>query len=229
MDIGDSFRDMLDNVIQTIPKMLVFGVIVVVGWFIARMARKAVLVLLERLGFDRMVERGMIGDVLRRSDYDASGLLAAIVYYGILLITLQLAFGAFGANPVSALLTSIVSWLPKAVVAIVLVVVAAAIAKVVRDLVGTALGGMSYGPLVATAASIFILALGVIAALNQIGVATAITQPVLITVLATVGACVAIGVGGGLVRPMQERWERLLSAAERETGKTRGDRNPPPV
>ena len=35
--------------------------------------------------------------------------------------------------------------------------------------------------------------------------------------LFTVGAVVAIGVGGGLIKPMQERWERMLSAAERET------------
>lgn len=39
----------------------------------------------------------------------------------------------------------------------------------------------------------------------------------LITVLATIGAILAIGVGGGLVRPMQDRWERMLNAAERET------------
>jgi hypothetical protein len=36
-------------------------------------------------------------------------------------------------------------------------------------------------------------------------------------VLLTAGAIVAIGVGGGLVRPMQDRWERMLTAAERET------------
>jgi hypothetical protein len=36
-------------------------------------------------------------------------------------------------------------------------------------------------------------------------------------VLLTAGAVVAIGVGGGLIKPMQERWERMLSAAERET------------
>jgi len=48
-------------------------------------------------------------------------------------------------------------------------------------------------------------------------VATAITGPVLITVLATVGAILAIGVGGGMIRPMQSRWERILNAAEQET------------
>lgn len=49
------------------------------------------------------------------------------------------------------------------------------------------------------------------------GIAAAITQPILYTVLVTAGAVVAIGVGGGLVRPTQDRWERMLSAAERET------------
>ena len=226
MEIGDSFQDMTDSVIQIIPKIVVFVIIIVVGWFIAKMIRKAVVLLLEKLGFDRLVERGMIGDALRRSDYDASGLVAAIVYYAILLIALQLAFGVFGPNPISDLLTSIVSWLPRAIVAIILIVVAAAIANVVRDIVGAALGGLAYGPVVATIAAVFILALGIIAALNQIGVATSVTQPVLVTVLATVGATIAIGVGGGLVRPMQERWERMLTAAERETSKPRRDTPP---
>ena len=66
-------------------------------------------------------------------------------------------------------------------------------------------------------ASIVIITLGAIAALNQVGIAAGVTQPVLYTVLLTAGAVVAIGVGGGLIKPMQERWERMLSAAERET------------
>ena len=115
------------------------------------------------------------------------------------------------------MLDAIVGWLPKAVVAIVLIVVASAIAKVVKDLISAALGGLSYGRFVAALASAAIIALGVIAALDQVGIAADVTQPVRITVLATIGAILAIGVGGGLVRPMQDRWERMLNAAERET------------
>lgn len=64
--------------------------------------------------------------------------------------------------------------------------------------------------------AIFVIALGVIAALNQIGVATAETTPVLIAVLATVGDILVVGVGGGRVRPMQQRWDWWLSRAEQE-------------
>jgi hypothetical protein len=95
--------------------------------------------------------------------------------------------------------------------------VASAIARVVKDLISAALGGLSYGRFIATAASVAIIALGVIAALDQIGIAAQVTQTILVAVVATIGAILAIGVGGGMVRPMQDRWERMLNAAERET------------
>ena len=71
------------------------------------------------------------------------------------------------------------------------------------------------GWFVATA-SIVMVALGVIAALSQVGLATAVTKPILYTVLLTCGAIIAIGVGGGLIKPMQARWERMLATAEDE-------------
>ncbi len=67
----------------------------------------------------------------------------------------------------------------------------------------------------AALALIVAVALGVSAALDQAGITAAVGEPVLYTVLLTCGAILAIGVGGGLVKPMQARWERMLTAAER--------------
>ena len=206
----------LRNVLHEVPKALAFVAILVVGWLAARAVRALVAKALDRIGFDRFVERGGVKAALARSRYDASDIVAKLAYYAVLLIALQLGFGIWGPNPVSALITAVVAWLPRAFVAIVIVVVAAAIARAVKDVVGSALGGLSYGRFLAGAASTMILALGAIAALNQIGVATAITTPVLIAVLATIGGVIVVGVGGGLVRPMQDRWERWLSRAEDE-------------
>jgi Conserved TM helix len=214
--IGDATGDALRSVVTFLPKLLGFIVVLVIGWIVARLLRTAVNKVLERVHFDRAVQRGGIGDALARSKFDASGLVAQIVYYGVLLIALQIAFGLFGSNPVSNLLTEIVSWLPRAVVAIVIVVVAAAVSRAVRDVASRALGGLSYGRAIANVASWFILGLGVIAALNQIGVATTVTMPILITILATVGGIAIVGVGGGLVKPMQQRWEGWLTRAESE-------------
>lgn len=208
--------DAWTSVATFVPKLLAFLVILLVGWLLAKLLRKGVDMVLERVGFDRWVERGGVGRMLANSRYDASGLLAAIVYYAVLLITLQISFSVFGPNPISALLTAVVAWLPKAAVAIIIVVVAAAIASAVRDIVSSALSGLSYGRTLAIIAYVFILALGVIAALNQVEVATTVTTPVLIAFLATVAGILVVGVGGGLVRPMQQRWEGWLTRAESE-------------
>jgi hypothetical protein len=215
--ISNSFQNLLDTVFHSIPKILVFLIILVIGWIVAKALGRIVDMILRRVKFDRFVERGVVGQALARSSTDATTLISKIVYYAILLVTLQMAFGVWGPNPISTMLDAVVGWLPKAVVAIIIIVIASAIARVVKDLINGAIGGLSYGPFLASVASIIIIALGAIAALNQVGIAAAVTQPILYTVLLTAGAVVAIGVGGGLIRPMQDRWERMLSAAERET------------
>jgi hypothetical protein len=212
----DGVGDMLRSVLLFLPKALAFLVILLVGWLIAKAVRKLVDKVLERVGFDRLVERGGVKTALQRSKYDASDIVAKLVYYAILLFTLQLAFGIWGPNPISDLITGVVRWLPQAFVAIIIIVVASAIAKGVKDLITASLGGLSYGKILANIASVFILGLGIIAALNQIGVATTVTTPILITVLAIIAGVLIVGVGGGAIKPMQARWETWLNAAERE-------------
>ncbi|GAA3097530.1 hypothetical protein GCM10020001_012390 [Nonomuraea salmonea] len=223
MDInfGQGIADAWRSIAAFVPKLVAFLVILIIGWIVAKALEKIVDKVLERVGFDRAVERSGMRRWLERSKYDASSLIAKIVFYAILLVTLQIAFNVFGPNPVSALLAAVVGWLPLAIVAIVIIVVAGAVARAVRDILSGALGGLSYGRWIATAAAVFIWALGIIAALNQIGVATTVTTPVLVTVLATIGAIAAIGIGGGLIRPMQQRWERWLGRIEEEAPQAR--------
>ncbi len=217
VDVGGAVSDMLRSVLLFVPKLLLFLAILVIGWLVARLLLRVVGKLLDRIGFDRWVERGGIKAALARSKYDATNIVAKLVYYTVLLFTLQLAFGVWGPNPVSDLISDIVGWLPNLLIAIVIVVVATAIAAGVRNLVSNALGGLSYGRLLANLAFVFIVGVGVVAALNQIGVATTVTTPILIAVLATIAGILVVGVGGGLVRPMQGRWERWLGRAEQES------------
>ncbi|GAA1080048.1 mechanosensitive ion channel family protein [Nocardiopsis composta] len=220
MDIGQGLTTAWTAVVAFVPRLAAFLVILILGWIVAKFIGRMVGKGLARLGLDRGLERSGVGEYFQRSKYTASELFGKIIYYAGVLITLQLAFSVFGpTNPITQMLNQVVAWIPQAVVALVILVVAGIIAKALRDIVSSALGGLSYGKLVANLLGIFVMALGVIAALNQIGIATAVTQPVLIAVLATVGGILVVGVGGGMVRPMQERWSRWLEAAERETSR----------
>ncbi len=217
--MSDSLKAGLTSVITFVPKLLAFLAILIIGLLIAKAISKAVGKILQRVGFDKLVERGGIKKALAKSEYDAANIVGRIIYYALVLFVLQLAFGVFGPNPISDLLTRIITFIPALVVAIIIVIIAAAIAAGVKTLIENALGGLSYGKTLANIASIFILFLGVIAALNQIGVATTVTTPVLITILSIVGGIAIVGVGGGLIKPMQARWEVYLSRAEQEAPK----------
>ena len=218
-------RTALDQALSTVatfvPRLAMFLLILIIGILLAKVIAKAVEKVLERVGFDDAVERGGIRRALAASEYDASDVVAKIAYYAMFLFVLQLAFGVFGPNPISDLLTEVIAFLPRLLVAIVIVVITAAIAAGAKTLIQGTLGGLSYGRVLANIVSIFILGLGVIAALNQVGIATTVTTPVLITVLATAGGIAVIGVGGGLIAPMAKRWEGWLARAEQESGTIR--------
>ena len=202
-----------------VPKLIGFIVILIIGLIIAKMIAKVIARLLEKVGFDKAVERGGVKKMLDKSSMDASDIVGKLVYYTLVLFVLQLAFGVFGPNPISVLITSLIAFVPKIIVAIVIIVVAAAIAAAVKTLIEGTLGGLSYGKVLANIASLFIVGLGVIAALNQVDIATTVTTPVLIAVLATMAGVVIVGAGGGLIKPMQHRWETYLTSAEAEAPK----------
>jgi hypothetical protein len=216
VDFTGPLTDTLRSVLLLTPKLLAFGVILLAGWLVALLVRYAAGRVLERIGFNRAVDRGGVRGALAYSQYDAAGLVAALLSAATVLVTLQAAFGVFGPNPVSDLIRNVVGWLPRAAVAVVIVVVASAIATAVRGVVAAALGRLSYGRTVAALARWFVVGLGVVAGLNQVGVATTVTTPVLVAVLATAGGILVVGVGGGLVVPMQRRWDGWLDRAARD-------------
>lgn len=204
------------------PKLVGFVIVLAIGWFISKMIARVLDRVLRKVGSERLAERAGAARMLEGSKYDMTAIVCKVVYYALLLITLQIALGVFGPNPVSNMINGIVAWLPRAIVAIVLVVLAMAIANVVRDIVTNSLSAVSYGRTIGTVVWACIVALGVIAALGQAGIATSVTQPVLIAALAAAVGIVVVGVGGGLIVPMRQRWERMLNSAEQETAKARG-------
>ncbi|MHA7294371.1 mechanosensitive ion channel family protein [Arthrobacter sp. HLT1-21] len=209
----------LAAVVAFVPLLLLFLVILIVGLLIAKAISKALSKVLEKVGFDRLVERGGVKKALDKSSLDASDIIAKILYYTLVLFVLQFAFGVFGQNPVSDLLAGIIAFLPKIIIAIIIVIISAAIAAAVKTLIERALGGLSYGKVLANIASIFIIGIGVIAALNQVDIAVTVTTPILIAVLATIGGVIVVGAGGGLIKPMSQRWETYLTKAEEEAPK----------
>jgi hypothetical protein len=221
VDFQGGLSDAWVSVATFVPKLVAALVIFLIGYFVAKVLANLLNRVLERVGFDRAVERGGLRRVLARSKYDPSDILAKLVYWAVLLFTLQLAFGVFGPNPVSDLLGGIIAYLPNVFIAIVILVIAGAVAKGVRDLLENVLSGAPYGRQLAMGAGIAIVVIGVFAALDQLNIAESIVNGLWIALLAIVvgSAVISFGVGG---IPIARRYlERAAQRAERQGGELR--------
>jgi hypothetical protein len=78
VDFGGAVTDGFRSVATFVPRLLGFVVIVVVGYFVAKAIAAVLDKVLERVGFDRAVERGGVKKALAKSQYDASDIVAKI-------------------------------------------------------------------------------------------------------------------------------------------------------
>lgn len=213
---SDGIQNAWNDILRFVPRFIGFLIILVIGYLIAKAIAKALSAILERVGFDKAVERGGVRKALASSKYDASDIVAKVIFYALFLLVLQMAFGVFGPNPISDLIRSVIAYLPRVIVAIIIIVVASAIGAAVREMIDAALGGLSYGKTLGTAAGAAILVVGLFAALNELLIAPAIVTGLFYALLAIIVGSAVIAIGGGGIQPMRERWTNVLTKYDEE-------------
>jgi Conserved TM helix len=223
VDYSRGVEDAWAKIATFIPKFAAFLAILLIGYFVAKGIAKIADRLLERVGFDKMVERGGVKKALEGSQFDASDILAKVAFWTVFLLVLQMAFGVFGTNPVSTLLAAVVAYLPKIFVAVVIIVVAAAIAAGVKEIIEASLGGLSYGRPLALTASAMIVTVAIFAALNQLEIAPAVVNGLFYATLAIIVGSAVIAIGGGGIQPMRGQWERALAKIEDEAPRMKSE------
>jgi hypothetical protein len=221
----DDFREGLGDawaaVATFLPKLVAFIAILIIGYLVAKLIERVLDKVLERVGFDRWVERGGVKRALDQSKFDASSILAKVVFWAAMLFVLQVAFSVFGPNAISELIQSAIAYLPNIFVAIVIIVIASALAAGVKDIVQASIGGLSYGRALAVGASAAILVIGIFAALNQLKIAPAIVNGLFYALLAIIVGSAVVAIGGGGIPTMRRYWERGANRADAESENVR--------
>ena len=144
-----------------------------------------------------------------------------------MLFVLDVAFGVFGSNPISGFLHGVIAYLPLVFIAVVIIVITAAVAAAVRSLIENSLSGMPYANMLGNLAWGFILALGIIAAVNQLHVAQNVLNAVLYAGLAALAGIAIVAVGGGGIKTMSQRWEAAAARFDAEMLRLTAARNAP--
>jgi hypothetical protein len=216
VEFSQGIEEAWTSIATFVPKLIAFLLVLIIGIIIIKMIAKAINAVLERVGFDKAVERGGVKKALDKTEWDASDIVGKIVYYTLLLFVLQLAFGVWGENPASDIIASVIAYLPQVIAAILIIVIAMAIAAAAKEVIEAALGNLDYARGLAFAASAAIITVGVFAALDQLRIAPAIVTGLFYAILATIVGVTVIAVGGGGIKAMSTRWESVLRKYDEE-------------
>ena len=129
-----------------LPKLLAALVLLLVGLILARLLRAGVKRGLEVLGFGRMAEKSGLEALIKLAGVDLSlaGIIAGTVYWLALLVVAVSAANSLGLDSVAGLANKVILYLPKVVVAILVLVFGTLFARGVNRLVFAWLDGSRF-------------------------------------------------------------------------------------
>jgi hypothetical protein len=144
-------QEMMDGFLGFLPNLFGAALILVVGWFVARIVRQIVSNLLAAVGADRLSER--VGLTKALGKQSLSGLLGLVVYVLILLPVLIAALGALKLDaitePAMNMLDQILSALPALFGAALVLAISYVAGRVVSGLIANLLAGVGFDKVLA--------------------------------------------------------------------------------
>jgi len=200
--IGNTFMYSLQTFFQFLPTLLGAILLLAIGWFVARMVAKLVERGLHSLGFERAAERSGIGQFVRRSGSTrtTSQIVAQLAKWFTFLIFVQGAANILAMPQLTGIINSIVLFIPRLLVGIAIIIVASLVANFVSGVVRASMleTGVENPELLANLARYAVIAFGLIAALDHIGIARTVVNTLFIGLVGSISLAVglAFGLGG---------------------------------
>jgi hypothetical protein len=210
----EPIRTSLHQVGEFLPHVLLAIAILVVGWLVAKAARFAIVRMLRAINFNIVTEKAGIDQFLKQGggEADTIDILGLLVYWLVLFLALMIAFNSMGLAYVTDLIGRIVLFVPKVMVAVLILAFGANFARFVGTAVTTNCKNVGLGDaeLLGRFALYVIMMFVILIALDQLGLGDIIRQTFLI-IIAAIGLALALAFGiGGAKRAgeLLERWSR---------------------
>ena len=206
-------RALLQQIGAFLPRLLVAAGVLIVGWLLAKAARFAVVKALRAFNFHVLTERAGIDNFLQQggTEKDATDLFGVIVYWLVILAGLIVASNGLGLSQVTELLTRVVLFLPKVLVALVLLIFGAYFGRFVGQAITTYLRNAEIpdADLLGHAVQYAIVAFVILLAFDHLDIGGGLIQHTFLILLSGVVLALALSFGlGGRERAAQllERW-----------------------
>lgn len=194
-------RTVLTQVSQFFVNLVLFLLILLVGWLISKVVKVATTrlfrmfqldIIAEKIELDKLLEKGGI-------QFSLSELLGGIFYWLALLVTFIVAANAIQLTIAADLLNRVVLYVPNIIVGIFVLVLGMFVATILKNIVLTAANnaGISQGNLLSKIVEVIIVIFTLSISLDQIGIGQRIIELTISIVLGSLGFAFALAFGFG--------------------------------
>lgn len=201
-DISQALLTSLAVFLAAIPAIVGAILLLVIGWIIAGFVGGLVAKVLRTIRIDQLADRAGITTFLRRANVraDAAGVIAGLVKWYIRLVFVLLAANAVGLTAVSGIVANVLGFIPNLIVAMFILGIFSWLASTAKNVVA---GGMESAGLpnangIGTIVFGAVLAFGIVAAADQLGIAQTLINTLFMGVVAALALAfgLAFGLGG---------------------------------
>ncbi|MEX2010348.1 MAG: hypothetical protein WD874_00890 [Parcubacteria group bacterium] len=196
-----SFQNLWLGIVNFVPNLVIAIVILILGWLIASLVGRAIWQVFRSLKVDEALRRAGFEGFLRRGgiQLDSGAFIGGLVKWFIIVVFLVAAFDVLGLTQVNIFLQQVViAYLPRVLVAALVILVAGVLADVAERVVVTAARTADLrsahfaGSLTKWAIWIF----AILVALSQLGIAAAFSQTLFTGIV--IAVALALGLSFGL-------------------------------
>jgi small-conductance mechanosensitive channel len=196
-----SFSKTLEQVIDWMPRLLAALLVLVLGYIVARLLAKAITALSEKLGLQRAAEQGGLVESMHQVGIQRTvpQIVGLFVFWLLMCIFLVAAFDILSLPGAAAAAERVGAFIPKLLVATVLVVVGLLLAAFLRGVIATGGDrlGISNARQLASGCYYILALMTIIAAFEQLDIKFDLLNYVILIAFAAVALALGLSFGLG--------------------------------
>jgi len=174
----DSAKDLMSKALAYLPKIVLAIIIILFGWFIAKIVSKIIDKMGKKLGLNKMFEKLGINKGLKKVGVKRPvfSIFSTAIFWIIFLVFLFLATDILKLDAVSIAIGKIISYLPNILAALIIFIVGLLIANSVKKIISSSAEaiGIEYGEKLGLVVAYIIIIVVAISALSQLKISTPI-------------------------------------------------------
>jgi small-conductance mechanosensitive channel len=210
---------------EYLPALLGAGVVLLLGYILAKLVQKGIARLLRRLHLNEWLRRGGVMSAVdsAATHFNPSRVVAHLAFWVVMFTAMLVAANALGIDSLAPVFSELVGYVPSVIAAIVIVILGIVLGDFVSGLIMASTHALHGGPTLARAGKAGVVLLAVFMALQELGVATNIVTTAFAIIFGAVAlaAALAFGLGnrdlaGEITREWYERYRAEREAIDKE-------------